>query len=134
MATASIPLVLRVERDANSLWTILKQWRARAADGKPLAVTVSEFKSKRTLEQNSLLHVYLTQISENARVNGQRYDIDQWKEYYRRRYIGLEEIDLPDGTRIERGMSTTGLDIGKFANFLTAIEAHAATELGVELI
>lgn len=134
MAAATHPFVLRGDREANSLWTFLKQWRQSAAAGKPLAVTVSEYKSKRTLEQNSLLHVYLEQIAEAAHVEGRRYSEEQWKEYYRRRLIGTEEIDLPDGSRIERGISTTTLNVEQFARFLTAIEAHAATELGVELL
>jgi hypothetical protein len=74
----------------------------------------------------------LNEISQNAYLNGRRYEMEAWKEFYRARYIGTEEIELPDGRRIERGISTTTLDRESFANFITEIEAHATTELGIE--
>jgi hypothetical protein len=125
-------LVLRNENVAQALWALLKQnWRAMADQGKPLAVTVSEHKSKRSVEQNSRLHALLTEIAEQAWVNGRRFTMEAWKEHYKRSYIGIEEFELPDGKVEERGISTTTLDVGSFADFMTKIECHAAQELGV---
>ncbi|WP_062739005.1 recombination protein NinB [Ralstonia mannitolilytica] len=129
---AAQSIVLRTERDAQRLWGVLKGWLSMADLGKPIAVEVSEYHAKRSLDQNKRLHAMLNEISQNAYLNGRRYEMEAWKEFYRSRYIGTEEIELPDGRRIERGISTTTLNKQEFADFLTAIESHAAAEFGLE--
>lgn len=125
--------ILRNDNFAQALWAFLRSnWKAMAEAGKPLAVTVSEFQAKRSVEQNSRLHALLADIARNAWVNGRQYDAETWKEFYRRKFIGIEEYELPDGTRSERGISTTTLGVGDFASFMTQIECHAAQDLGVE--
>jgi hypothetical protein len=133
MAAYSRLFVLRGEPNVQALWNFLKHnWRALADAGKPLAVSVAEHRAKRSTEQNKRLHAMLNEISQNAYLNGRRYEMEAWKEFYRSRYIGTEEIELPDGRRIERGISTTTLNKQEFADFLTAIESHAAAEFGLE--
>lgn len=107
-------------------------WVACAQDSKPLEVIVQTARSKRSIEQNKRLHALLREIAEQARVNGRQFDAETWKEWARRKFIGTEEIALPDGTFVERGISTTTLSVGEFTAFMDAIEAHAVTELGVE--
>jgi hypothetical protein len=125
-------IVLRNDTLAEALWTLLRNnWRAMAAAGKPLAVTVCEHKTKRTLAQNSRLHPILEEIAEQAWIGGKRFDMEVWKEHYRRKFIGTEEIDMPDGTRLERGISTTTLDVAEFSSFMDRIQADATSELGV---
>ena len=125
--------VLRSDTNAQALWNFLKHnWRALADAGKPLAVDVSEYHAKRSLDQNKRLHAMLNEISQSAYLNGRRYEMEAWKEFYRSRFIGTEEIELPDGRRIERGISTTTLNKQEFADFLTAIESHDAQNIGIE--
>lgn len=50
-----------------------------------------------------------------------------------KRSIGMEELLMPDGSRIERGISTTSLSVGEFANLIEAVSAWAQTELNVDL-
>jgi hypothetical protein len=126
--------VLSEETHAQALWTFLKQnWGAMAQAGKPLAVIVHEHKDKRTDAQNRMLHALLTEIAENAWVNGRKFSLEEWKEHYKRTFIGVEEILLPDNTRIERGISTTTLDVEEFSKLIMKIEEHAINELGIEL-
>lgn len=133
MTTLSRSFVLRNDNLAQSLWGFLRaNWKAMAADGRPLLVTVAEHKAKRNVEQNKRLHAMLSEIAEQAWVQGRQFDAETWKEHYRRKLIGTEEIDLPDGTRTERGISTTTLNVHEFADFMTKIEEHACGELGVE--
>lgn len=108
-------------------------WEACAKNGKPLEVVISEHRAKRSVEQNAKLHALLSEIAGNAWVNGKQFDADTWKEHFRRLYIGTEEIILPDGKRIERGISTTTLDVEQFSSLIEKINAYAATELGLEL-
>jgi hypothetical protein len=125
-------IVLRDETFAEALWTLLRNnWRACAAAGKPLAVTVADHKEKRTTAQNARLHPILDEISEQAWIRGRRFEREQWKEYYRRKFIGTEEVEYPDGRREERGISTTSLDVAAFSDFMDKIQADATSELGV---
>lgn len=134
MSTISRDFVLRDGNIVQALWAFLKaNAKAMAAQDRPLMVSIREYKAKRTLEQNAKLHALLTDIANNAWVNGRQYDAETWKEYYRRKLIGIEEFELPDGTRSERGISTTTLDVGDFAKLITQIECHAVSDLGVEL-
>ena len=125
-------IVLRNDTFAEALWVLLKNnWRAMAAAGKPLAVTISDYKAKRTSAQNARLHPILEEIAEQAWLRGRRFDMEMWKEHYRRKFIGTEEVEYPDGRREERGISTTTLDVAEFSDFMDKIQADATSELGV---
>lgn len=125
--------ILRNDQHAQSLWAFLKgNWKAMADQGKPLSVTIAEHKARRNNEQNALLHALLQEIAEQAWVEGKQYDMETWKEFFRCTYIGTEEITLPGGKRLERGISTTTLSVHDFADFVTKIQAYAIDQLGVE--
>lgn len=124
--------ILRNDNFAHALWAFLRaNWKAMADQGRPLAVTIAEHKVKRNAEQNKKLHAMLNEIAAQAWVQGRQYDAETWKEFYRRRLIGSEEIDLPDGSRMERGISTTTLSVGECAEFIAQMEEDAVTRLGV---
>lgn len=127
-------LLLREEHLIACLAFIRSNWKALADSGKPLVVTIQEKGAKRTVDQNSRLHALLRDISEQAWVNGRQFDQETWKEMARRKWIGVEEITLPDGTRTERGISTTTLTVDEFGQFMNQIELYAAEELGVVLV
>jgi hypothetical protein len=105
---------------------------AQAAAGAPLVVSIDTYKAKRSGEQNRLLHALLNDIAEQATVNGKYFSAETWKELVRRKFIGCEEIDLPDGSRLERGVSTTALSVGEFTQLIDKVQAWAVTELGVQ--
>ena len=112
---------------------IRANWKACLDAGEPLVVEIRQRGDRRSREQNKRLHAMLQAISEQAWVNGRQFDAETWKEHFRRTMIGTEEINLPDGTRIERGISTTTLSVGDFAELMVRIEAYAAGQLGVML-
>jgi hypothetical protein len=125
--------ILRNDNFAQALWAFLRvNWKAFAEQGRPLAVTIAEHKAKRNAEQNKKLHAMLNEIAEQAWVDGRQYDSETWKEYYRRLLIGSEEITLPDGAVMERGISTTTLSVGECADFITQMQEDAQSRLGVE--
>lgn len=103
-----------------------------AREGRPLLVTVDTYRAKRSSEQNRLLHALLNTIAENATVGGKYFDAETWKEHVRRKFIGTEEIHLPDGSRIERGISTASLTVPEFTLLIERVQAWAQTELNVE--
>lgn len=129
MATASRLFVLRADSNAQALWAFLRgNWRQMADAGKPLAISVAEHKSKRSIEQNKRLWAILREIEAAAWMDGRQYSQDGWHEFFKRMFIGSEE--LPGGGSI--GISTTTLNVEEFAAYMTRIEVYAATELGVE--
>jgi len=120
--------ILREERNAAALYAFLKaNWKACAAQGKPLAIQIGPEKAKRNLEQNRRYHAMVRQIEEQVWVEGRQFSSDAWHETIKRKFIGL--IDLPGGGTI--GQSTTTLSVGEFAEFMTRVEVWAAQELGV---
>lgn len=125
--------VLRAPEHAHKLIAFLKENAGEQARiGQPLVVTVEAYAVKRSVEQNRKLHAILNEIAENVYIDGRRYDVEAWKEQVRRRFIGTEELDLPNGTRIERGVSTTTLNASQFSELIERVSAWAAVELGVE--
>ena len=125
---------LRAPEDAKKMVQFVKAHAGQqAALGKPLVVSIQEWKQKRTADQNRCLHAVLQAISEQAVIEGRQFSLEAWKEEVRVRFIGSEELDLPNGTRIERGISTTALSVGEFANLIEAVSAWAQTELNVDL-
>ncbi|MDR5802168.1 recombination protein NinB [Caballeronia sp. LZ001] len=126
--------VLRNPDIAHELIAFLKAHAGpNASAGHPLAVTVATHKQARSADQNRLLHALLNDIAQQAVIGGKQYEVDVWKEIVRCKFIGTEEISLPDGTRIERGMSTKTLGVGDFSNLIEIVRAWAQTELGVEV-
>lgn len=104
-------------------------WQAMNEAGKPLVVMVSEYKAKRSAEQNARYWALLGEIADGAWVNGRQFSDDVWHEFFRREFIGKE--DLPDGREV--GLTTTKLSVAEFSDYMTRIEQYAVTRLGVQL-
>lgn len=122
--------VIHSQLHANALFAFVRaNYEAMADEGRPMAVLVTEHKSKRNTQQNKLIWVVLNQIASNAWVNGKQFSAEAWHEFFKRKFIGCNE--LPNGQTL--GISTTTLDIAAFAEYVTQIQAYAGTELGIEL-
>lgn len=122
--------VLRELQHLHSLLAFLSaNWQQFAAEGKFLAVTVTFYKSKRSLEQNRRYFgpAVLGAIAEQAWVGGRQYSKEVWHEQFKRQFIGV--VDLPGGATM--AMSSTELSVEEFSNFMQQVEAFAASELGV---
>ncbi|WP_374356230.1 recombination protein NinB [Chitinimonas sp.] len=120
--------VLTDDHAAGRLWAFLRNnWKPMAEQGKPLAVIVSQHKTKRTIEQNKRMWTLLHEIEEAAWLNGRQYSAAAWNEYFAGLFIGYEE--LPDGR--QKAISTTTLSVPEMADHQTRIEAYAASELGI---
>ena len=100
------------------------------SEEKPLLISVVPYSEQRTHAQNRLLHALLRDVAENLVVNGERFSQEAWKELFRRRFIGTEEVGLPGGERIERGISTTTLNVGQMAEAITQFQAWLDGEHG----
>jgi len=100
--------------------------------GNPLRVIVTESETKRSLEQNAVLHCVLRTIAETAWWDGRQFDEVFWKEYFRRRYLLKDEVTAPTGEIFQIYWSTADLSYDAFKEFMAKVEAEAASEWGVE--
>lgn len=100
---------------------------ACAQNGKPLAVTVTEHKAKRSTLANARYWAMLAEIAEQSFVGGKKFSNEVWHEHLGRMLIGCE--DLPGGGM--KAISTTTLDVEAFSRYMDQVESYAATELGV---
>lgn len=118
-------------------------WKAMHAAGHPLAVSLYEYKSTRSIEQQSLMWVRLGEIAEQAWVNGRQFAAETWHEHCKREFLpdetgptkrarkGYKKWELlPNGERALVG-STTKLTTFGMSEYMTALESWAAQELGV---
>ncbi len=121
--------VLRDATHVRSLHAFLKSnAQAMAKEGRPLAVHVTEHKAKRNTQQNRLYWALLREISEQAWVDGRQYGSEAWHAYFAGKFIGHDET--PGGGRAP--ISTTTLSVHEFADYITRVEAYAATEIGIQ--
>lgn len=90
-----------------------------------------------TARQRGYLHgVVLVDIARDARVNGQQFHRDVWKEWYRSEFLGFDVVTYVDPftrRKLRRRVrkSTEDLGVRGMAEYIDRVIAHAATELGV---
>lgn len=114
---------------ADAVAFLTRHWWPCARERKYLAVSVAVHQDKRTLAQNRrYFGAVLQQIADQVWIEGRgQYSVDVWHEYFKRRFIGVQE--LPGGGTT--AMSSAALGVEAFAQFMTQVEACAALELGV---
>lgn len=111
---------------------------------KPLEIVIREEVKVRGLDQNALMWVGpLDDIEKQAWVHGRQYSAEVWHEYFKEEFLpedydeeltkeGYCKWDYgPDGKRRLIG-STKQLTKKGFSQYLNKVEAHAATEYGVQ--
>lgn len=81
--------------------------------------------------------VILKSIAQQAKVNGQKYELETWKEYFRAKYLGfkVETTKNPiTGKKVRRRVrvSTEDLGVKGYNELIERVTAEAATDLGVE--
>ena len=118
--------IIHQESIINNVSLLLSQnWKQFKERDEVLEVTISIHKTKRNLEQNKLLHAMLSEIASQAWVNGRQYNAETWKEFFKRKFLGV--VELPNGQ--EMAVSTSKLKVKAFAEFVQQVEAYAVSEL-----
>lgn len=101
--------------------------------GTPIRLIVTTEERRRTPEANAFYWgVVLRAIAEQAWVNGNQFNADTWHEYYAEQYCPRVEVTLPTGEIFSRRMSTSEMKQKEFADYVTRVQANAATEHAVE--
>jgi len=90
-------------------------------------------KKKRSSESNRMYWALLSLIAEQLLVGGKhKYTSNCWHVYFRQRYLGCEDIKLPNGMIVAMPNSTASLTNEEFGIYLDRIQAWCS-EHGVVL-
>ena len=104
--------------------SLLGNFLVREEDDYELIIRKREH--KRSTEQNRRYWALLNEISEGLPVQGVTHSPDAWHLYFRQKFIGSEDLKMPNGKTFTQPISTTTLDVGSFSEYMTQIEAWAA--------
>lgn len=96
----------------------------------PIEVHACPFEPRRSLHQNRWLWWTLQVIADQVMVDGRKYDAEVWHEYYKRKFLGFQEVVIR-GQEYVVANSTTKLTDRKMREYRYMIEADAIQELGV---
>lgn len=98
------------------------RWVAGVSSGTRL-----EFKApRRTLDQNSLMWVLLTELAEQLRWHEQKYTPDDWKDYMMHALRKARWMPDEDGGMVPIGMRTSDLAVSEMGDLIEIIRAFGA--------
>lgn len=112
---------------------IASNWMDALRRKTPLVVTIEHEHRQRSTQQNKRYWALLANIAEAATIDGRRFDQETWHYWFKQKFIGVEEIVLPDGQVIHQPISSTKLSVAEFNAYMERIEAYAASDLGMEI-
>lgn len=87
---------------------------------------------KRTIDQNKRYWALLHAIADKLETADGKFSAETWHLYFKSRFIGMEEIRLPNRKIVQQPKSTTELDKSEFTDYMFNVEAWAV-EHGVVL-
>ena len=123
----NLKMILDRPPDVDELIEIISTMRL----DKPLSVEIKPYKRKRTLDQNALYWLWLTDLSKYLVSKGRKFATKEWcHDAMRHSFLGYERSELTDVTtgevQVRQSLrSTTKLQTGEFTFYLEQIEAWA---------
>lgn len=81
---------------------------------KPLLIEVMDYKAPKTRAQEKLFHAILQDVAENVSVEGRKFSLESWKEYFARKHLGIEEIVLPTGEIVQQRKPTSKANVEEY--------------------
>lgn len=86
----------------------------------------------RSHPQNSRYWLLLHAMADKIKPAGTTFSAETWHRYCASRFLGCDEVILPNGKTLLLPKSTSALDVDEFNNYMTAVEVWA-NEKGVYL-
>ena len=80
----------------------------------------------RSTPANARYWLLLHTIAERLHPQGRTYSADQWHQYAKSRWLGCDEVPLPNGKVLTIPHSSARLDVAEFGEFMEKVEAWAA--------
>ena len=86
---------------------------------------------KRSNAQNAILWALYHKMAERKWA-GQEYSAESFHKYYASKFLGCDDLTLPNGKTLSLPRSTASLDVAEFSDYFDKVQADAA-ERGVYL-
>lgn len=83
-------------------------------------------KLRRSSESNRRYWALLHEIAERVTPNGQRYSAETWHAWAKSRWLGCDDVKLPNGKTLVIPRSSADLDMAEFGEYMDQVEAWAA--------
>lgn len=80
---------------------------------------------KRSHQANARYWLLLHRMAETIKPDGVSYSADTWHAWAKSRFLGCEEIKLPNGRTLSIPNSTADLSVSEFGDYMTKVEAFA---------
>ncbi len=77
---------------------------------------------KRSNEANRRLWLLYHLLSDKLRPQGKQYSAETWHTYAKQRFLGCDEVKLPNNKVLQIPRSTADLDKDAFSEFMAAVE------------
>lgn len=87
---------------------------------------------KRSTEANRRYWALLAEIAQELKPQGQQYSSETWHKYFCQRFLGADEVKLPNEKTLIIPHGSSDLDTAEFNDFMTQVEVWAG-EHGVYL-
>lgn len=89
-------------------------------------------KNRRSNPQNALYWLLLHALAEQVKPGGMSYSAEVWHTWAKSRFLGCDDVALPNGKTLAIPHSTAALDAAEFGEYFDRVSAWAA-ERGVHL-
>lgn len=89
-------------------------------------------KKTRSNPANARYWLLLHMIAERLKPEGVTHSAEVWHQYFKARFLGMDEFTLPNKKVIQFPKSTTELDVTEFNDYMDKVE-HWASEHDVWL-
>lgn len=107
--------------------------RAFSLMDKPHRIDLKPYRESRSLAQNALLHVWMSELSTKyAECYGDWHGAKVWKQFMKDRFLAVEAV-IVASKPVTVEVSTADLDVGEFSKFLDKIDMYCAGELEIIL-
>lgn len=82
-------------------------------------------KIRRSPDQNARYWLLLHRIAESIRPYGRHHAAPVWHLYFKSKYLGCDDVQMPDGKVVSIPRSSAQLDVAEFSDYMTQVEAWA---------
>ncbi len=80
---------------------------------------------RRSNEANRRYWLLLHLIADKLKPKGREFSADTWHTYAKQRFLGCDEVELPNGKMAQIPRSSADLDTQEFNEYMAAVEQFA---------
>ena len=82
-------------------------------------------KRTRSNPANARLWLLYHKMAEGITVKGEKYSAEIWHEYAKSRWLGMDDVQLPNGKVLHRAKSSADLSMEEFNTLMAEVEMFA---------